>query len=481
MPQEFKLILKNIDAPGYTNDLDCYVRHGGYEALKKAFEMGPRVSPDGGTVSGPEKIRKTVLESGLRGRGGAGFSAGLKWSFVDRKSGKPIYLICNADESEPGTFKDRQIIYKDPHQLIEGMIISCYANDVHLAYIYIRGEFPEGARILKRALADAKAKNFLGKNILGSDYDLEIYIHRGAGAYICGEETGLIESLEGKRAYPRIKPPYFPAILGLYMCPTIVNNVETLCHVKHIINMGGADYAKLGTPNNTGTRIVSLSGQVKKPGYYEIEVGKVTIGELINHENFGGGLLEPEPGMPPRKLKAIIPGGSSAKVFKAGEKFKLKKKGADGQMTVVETDVLDLPYDFDSLQAAGSMSGSSAIIVMDDSVDIVEALANLSEFYAHESCGQCTPCREGSLWMSKALHRMTHGEGRKQDADYLINIAQNIQGRTICAFGEACAWPVLSFVKKFKDEFEAKGAADESRNKGAGPTSEMKIAASPIV
>jgi NADH-quinone oxidoreductase subunit F len=243
--------------------------------------------------------------------------------------------------------------------------------------------------------------------------------------------------------------------------------------VKHIITMGGAEYAKLGTPNNTGTRIVSLSGQVKKPGYYEIEVGKVTIGELINHENFGGGLRDG------RKLKAIIPGGSSAKIFKAGEKFKLKKKGADGQMTVVETDMLDLPYDFDSLQAAGSMSGSSAIIVMDDSVDIVEGLANLSEFYAHESCGQCTPCREGSLWMSKALHRMTHGQGRKQDADYLLGIAQNIQGRTICAFGEACSWPVLSFVKKFKDEFEAKGAADEARNKGAGPTSEMKIAASP--
>ncbi|MGI8964730.1 MAG: NADH-quinone oxidoreductase subunit NuoF [Limisphaerales bacterium] len=472
MPQQYRLILKNINAPGYTPDVECYLRHGGYDALKKAMAIAPKDLADGKKMSGQEQIREDVKASGLRGRGGAGFSAGLKWSFVDRKSGKPIYLICNADESEPGTFKDRQIIYKDPHQLIEGMIISCYANDVHLAYIYIRGEFPEGARILKRALAEAKAKNFLGKNILGSDYDLEIYIHRGAGAYICGEETGLIESLEGKRAYPRIKPPYFPAILGLYMCPTIVNNVETLCHVKHIITMGGADYAKLGTPNNTGTRIVSLSGQVKKPGYYEIEVGKVTIGELIFHENFGGGLLDG------RKLKAIIPGGSSAKVFKAGEKFKLKKKGADGQMTVVETDVLDLPYDFDSLQAAGSMSGSSAIIVMDDSVDIVEALANLSEFYAHESCGQCTPCREGSLWMSKALHRMTHGEGRKQDADYLINIAQNIQGRTICAFGEACAWPVLSFVKKFKDEFEAKGTADESRNKGAGPTSEMKIAAS---
>ena len=245
---------------------------------------------------------------------------------MDRRGGKPIYLICNADESEPGTFKDRQIIHKDPHQLLEGMIISCYANDVHLAYIYIRGEMPDGARLLKTALAEARAQNFLGKNILGRGYDLEIYVHRGAGAYICGEETGLIESLEGKRAYPRIKPPYFPAVLGLYQCPTIVNNVETLAAVKHIMRMGGAEYAKLGAPNNTGTRIVSVSGHVRKPGYYEIEVGKATLGELIFHENFGGGLREG------RKLKAVIPGGSSAKVFKAGEKFKLKKKGADGQM-----------------------------------------------------------------------------------------------------------------------------------------------------
>ena len=438
--------------------MECYLRHGGYEALKKAFAMGPRVSPDGGTVSGPEKVRKEVLASGLRGRGGAGFSAGLKWSFVDRKSGKPIYLICNADESEPGTFKDRQIIHKDPHQLIEGMIISCWANDVKLAYIYIRGEFPQGAKLLNAALAEARAKNFLGKNILGTDYDLEIHVHRGAGAYICGEETGLIESLEGKRAYPRIKPPYFPAVLGLYMCPTIVNNVETLCHVKHILTMGSAEYAKLGTPNNTGTRIVSLSGDVKRPGYYEIEVGKATIGELINDPAFGGGLRDG------RKLKAVIPGGSSSKILKAGEVFKLNRKGADGQMTKVEVPLLDLPYDFDSLQQAGTMSGSSAIIVMDDSRDIVECLANLAEFYAHESCGQCTPCREGSLWMSKALHRMTHGQGRKGDADYLVNIAQNIQGRTICAFGEGCAWPVLSFVKKFKEDFEARGAADEARN-----------------
>jgi NADH-quinone oxidoreductase subunit F len=458
MPAEHRLILKHADEPGYTPDIECYLKHGGYEVLKKALAIQSRTLADGKTLSGPEQIREDVKVSGLRGRGGAGFSCGLKWSFVDRKSGKPIYLICNADESEPGTFKDRQIIYKDPHQLIEGMIIACYANDVKLAYIYIRGEFVEGAKILNAALAEARKMNCLGKNILGSGYDLEIWVHRGAGAYICGEETGLIESLEGKRAYPRIKPPYFPAILGLYMCPTIVNNVETLCDIKHIVQMGGSEFAKLGTPNNTGTRIVSVSGHVQKPGYYEIQVGHATIGQLINDPAFGGGLRAG------RKLKAIIPGGSSAKVFKAGEKFKLKKKGPDGKDIEQEVDMLDLPYDFDSLMAAGSMSGSGAIIVLDDSTDIVEALANISEFYAHESCGQCTPCREGSLWMSKALHRLTHGEGRKQDADYLIRIADNIPGgRTICAFGEACSWPVQSFVGKFKDEFVAKGAADEEK------------------
>ncbi len=476
MPQEFKLILKHLDNPGYTPDIECYLKHGGYDALKKALAIPSKDLPDGKKASPQEQIRDDVKLSGLRGRGGAGFSCGLKWSFVDRRSGKPIYLICNADESEPGTFKDRQIIHKDPHQLIEGMIISCFANDVKLAYIYIRGEMPLGAKLLNAALKEARAKNILGKNILGSGYDLEIHVHRGAGAYICGEETGLIESLEGKRPYPRIKPPYFPAVLGLYMCPTIVNNVETLCNVKHIVTMGGAEFAKLGTPNNTGTRIVSLSGHVKRPGYYEIEVGKATIGQLINDPAFGGGLREG------RKLKAVIPGGSSAKVFKAGEKFKLKRK-VEGKDVEQEVDMLDLPYDFDSLQQAGSMSGSSAIIVMDDSVDIVEALANISEFYAHESCGQCTPCREGSLWMSKALHRLTHGEGRKSDADYLVKIADNIPGgRTICAFGEACSWPVQSFVAKFKDEFVAKGAADEERRtkeaKGAGPTHEKTITAS---
>ena len=474
MPQEFKLILKHADQPGYTPDLECYFRHGGYEVLKKALAMAVKELPDGKKQTAQEQIREDVMKSGLRGRGGAGFSCGLKWSFVDRKSGKPIYLICNADESEPGTFKDRQIIHKDPHQLLEGIIISCFANDVKLAYIYIRGEMPQGAKLLNKALAEARAKNLLGKNILGSGYDLEIHVHRGAGAYICGEETGLIESLEGKRPYPRIKPPYFPAVLGLYMCPTIVNNVETLCAVKHIVAMGGAEYAKLGTPNNTGTRIVSLSGHVKRPGYYEVETGKVTMRDLIFDPAFGGGLRDG------RKLKAVIPGGSSAKVFKAGEKFKLKRK-VDGKDVEQEVDMLDLPYDFDSLIAAGSMSGSGAIIVMDDSCDIVEALANIAEFYAHESCGQCTPCREGSLWMSKALHRLTHGEGRKGDADYLAKIADNIPGgRTICAFGEACSWPVQSFVAKFKDEFVAKGAADEDRRaKESAPGKAKALAIAP--
>src|SRR5215471_14744262 len=456
-PREKRIVFKNIDRPGWTIDIDCYLRDGGYQELKKALGMKP------------ETIVNEVKISGLRGRGGAGFPCGVKWGFIRPGGPKPVYLICNADESEPGTFKDRYIIHQDPHQMIEGMVISCFAVNARLAYIYIRGEFPEGSRILNRALAEARAAGFLGKNILGSGFDLEIYVHRGAGAYICGEETGLIESLEGKRAYPRIKPPYFPAVLGLYQCPTIVNNVETLCAVRHIVTMGSSEFAKLGTPNNTGTRIVSVSGHVKKPGYYEVEVGKVTIGQLIH--DFAGGLRDG------RALKAIIPGGSSAKVFKAGEKFKLKKK-VEGKDVEQEVAMLDLPYDFDSLIAAGSMSGSSAIIVLDDSVDIVEALANISEFYAHESCGQCTPCREGSLWMSKALNRLVQGGGRAQDADYLLRIADNIPGgRTICAFGEACSWPVQSFVAKFKEEFIAKGkAAEESRRKDAKDLNDTKTA-----
>src|SRR5205823_5645627 len=333
-PLEQRIIFKNIGRSNWKTDIKTYLDDGGYDDLRKALQMSRA------------EIVNEVKTSGLRGRGGAGFPCGVKWSFIKADEKKPVYLICNADESEPGTFKDRYIIHEDPHQLLEGIAISCYAINARTAYIYIRGEFPEGAKILKRAIEEAHKHKFLGKNILGSKFDLEVHIHRGAGAYICGEETGLIESLEGKRAYPRIKPPYFPAVLGLYMSPTIVNNVETLCAVKHILAMGGAEYAKLGTPNNTGTRIVSVSGHVKKPGYYEVEVGKVTIGELINEPAFGGGLRDG------RKLKAVIPGGSSAKVFKAGEKFKLKRKGPDGKEVEQELDMLDLPYDFDSLIAA---------------------------------------------------------------------------------------------------------------------------------
>ncbi len=432
---ERRVLLANADQPGYTPDLDCYLKHGGYASLKKAMGMKPG------------DIVNEVKTSQLRGRGGAGFACGVKWGFIRPDEKKPIYLICNADESEPGTFKDRQIIYKDPHQLVEGMIISCFAVRACLSYIYIRGEFEEGARILQKAIDEARQKNFLGKNVLGTDYSLEIYIHRGAGSYICGEETGLIESLEGKRAYPRIKPPYFPAVLGLYQCPTIVNNVETLCNVVHILKMGGVEYAKIGRPNNTGTRIVCVSGHVNKPGYYEIENGVLTLGQIIN--DLCGGIKDG------KKLKAIIPGGSSSKILKMGEKIKLKQKQADGSTAEKEIGILDIPYDFDSLTAAGTMSGSGAIIVMDESTDMVKALNNLNIFYAHESCGQCTPCREGSLWLQKVTSRITKGGGRSADVGLLGNIADNIAGRTICAMGEATAWPVQSFVAKFKDEFEA--------------------------
>jgi NADH-quinone oxidoreductase subunit F len=406
------------------------VRHGGYEVLKKAVARKP------------EEIVDEVKKSGLRGRGGAGFPCGVKWSLLDRKSGKPIYLVVNADESEPGTFKDRYIIHQDPHQMIEGIMITCFANNVKQAYIYIRGEFPQGARILEKAIAEARAANFVGPNILGTGYGCEIYVHRGAGAYICGEETGLIESLEGKRAYPRIKPPYFPAVLGLYQCPTIVNNVETLCHVKHIAEMGGEAYSKIGTPNNTGTRILCVSGHVQRPGYYEYEVGKITMGQLLN-EVCGGPL-------PGRTFKAVIPGGSSAKILKFGETFTLKNKDGSTRTLTVE----DIPMDFDTMAACGTMGGSGGVIVMDDSVNMVEALANINAFYAHESCGQCTPCREGSLWMKKISTRMVHGDARAEDGALLKNVADQIAGRTICAFGEACSWPTQSFVQKFGDEFK---------------------------
>lgn len=423
-PREHRLIFRNIDREGFNPSIECFVANGGYEMLKKALGMERQAIID------------EVKKSGLRGRGGAGFPTGVKWGFIPPTNTKPVYLICNADESEPGTFKDRYILHQDPHQLIEGMVIACFAVKATLAYIYVREEFPEAAIILEKALAEARAGNFLGKNILGSGYDLDIFVHRGAGAYICGEETGLIESLEGKRPYPRIKPPYFPAALGLYMCPTIVNNVESLCHVKHILEMGGEEYAKLGTPNNTGTRILCVSGDVQKPGYFEVQVGKVTMGEVIN--DLCGGLK------PGRKLKAIIPGGSSAKVLRADEVFKLR----DGR----ELGIMDIPMDFDTMAACGSMAGSGGVIIMDDSRSMTWVINNLNNFYAHESCGQCTPCREGSLWMKKISDRIVAGEASPSDVAELERVANNIEGKTICAFGEACSWPTQSFVKKFREE-----------------------------
>lgn len=447
--KETKIILKYADEPNYDNSISCYLKHGGYEDLKKAI------------LCKPEEVVQEVKDSQVRGRGGAGFPAGTKWGFIDYKSGKDVYLICNADESEPGTFKDRQIIYKDPHQLIEGMMITAYATRTKLSFIYIRGEMHEGARVLEKAIEEARAKGFVGNNICGSGYSCDILVCRGAGAYICGEETGLIASLEGRRAYPKIKPPYFPAVLGLYDCPTIVNNVETLCHVKHIIHMGGKEFAKIGTPNNTGTRIWSVSGDVVKPGYYEFPCGALTLGQLIY--DVCGGLTYG------RALKAIIPGGSSAKVLRADERYTGKLR--DG--TEFNWGITDIPLDFDSLSAAGTMSGSGAVIVMDDTRDMVEALANINAFYSHESCGQCTPCREGTLWMKKITTRMAHGGAREEDANLLLDISKQIEGRTICAFGEACAWPTMSFVTKFKDEF-VKKAKDQALAKAYGDLKEKE-------
>jgi NADH-quinone oxidoreductase subunit F len=440
-PLERRLVFKNIGRKDWNTSIEKYLDNGGYEELKKAVTMSRT------------DIVNEVKTSGLRGRGGAGFPCGVKWSFIKADEKKPVYLICNADESEPGTFKDRYIIHEDPHQLLEGILISCYAINARTAYIYIRGEFPKGAEILERAIEQARAHNFLGQNILGTGFDVEVYIHRGAGAYICGEETGLIESLEGKRGYPRIKPPYFPAVLGLYLCPTIVNNVETLCHVKHIIAMGGAAYAQLGRPNNTGTRIICVSGDVQRPGYYEIEVGAVNMGQLIY--GMAGGLK------PGRWLKAVIPGGSSAKVLRADERFKLKEKQPDGTMAEREVSIFEIPMDFDSLTAAGSMAGSGGVVVLDDSRDMVWVLNNINQFYAHESCGQCTPCREGSLWMQKITDRMLRGGGVGHDPATLKSVADNIAGRTICAFGEACAWPTQSFVEKFPEEFHSRAWKQE--------------------
>ena len=437
-PAEKRMILKNVARGDYDTSLDCYLRHGGYESLKKALKMKP------------EEIVAEVKNSNLRGRGGAGFPVGVKWSFIKREDGKPHYLVVNGDESEPGTFKDRYILHEDPHQLLEGMMIAAWTLNVHLAYVYIRCEFPEAARIVEKAIAEAKAAGFIGRDVCGTGFDCDIFVHQGAGAYICGEETSLLESLEGKRPYPRIKPPFFPAVFGLYNCPTIVNNVESLCHVKHILAMGGEAFAKLGSPGDGGTRTLCVSGDVQSPGYYELGCGQVTVGQLINE--ICGGLK------PGRKLKAIIPGGSSAKVLRAGEKFPMKRKGPDGAEQTVQVDLMDLVLDASTLAAAGSMIGSAGVMILDDSRDMLWVLNNINDFYAHESCGQCTPCREGSLWMSKVTTRMLNGDVKPTDATQLVGIADHIAGRTVCAFGEACAWPTQSFIGKFREEFEPRPA-----------------------
>ncbi len=397
-----------------SRSISTYMKLGGYGALKKAL------------ILNPSDIRKEVKDSGLRGRGGAGFPTGVKWGFVPVDSPKPKYLICNADESEPGTFKDREIIHVDPHMLIEGMIIASYAICAHTAYIYIRGEFWKEAEILETAISEAYRKGYLGKNILKTGYDLDIFVHRGAGAYICGEETALIESIEGKRGQPRLKPP-FPAVVGVFGCPTVVNNVETLACVPHIIDNGAEWFAKIGRPRSTGPKLFCVSGHVERPGVYELPLG-VTFREIIDEHCGGmrGG----------KELKAFIPGGSSAPVMPA--------------------ELVDTPATFEDVAAAGSMLGSGGLIVMDETVDMVWALANLLEFYAHESCGQCTPCREGSDWSLDILRRILAGHGRPGDVETLERISRYAsQGMTICPLGDAFCGPIASFLQHFRGEFEA--------------------------
>lgn len=388
---------------------------GGYSAARKALAMTP------------DAIIDEMKKSNMRGRGGAGFPTGTKWGFIPKQSPKPKYLVCNADESEPGTFKDRDIMRYTPHLLIEGMVIGGYAIGAHTGYIYIRGEYTREAKLLDAAIEEAYAAGYLGKNILGTGYSFDLTVHRGAGAYICGEETGLLNSLEGKRGEPRVKPP-FPAQAGAFGGPTIVNNVETLAAVPHIINRGGDWFAKLGKLEKSGgTRIFCVSGHVKKPGLYELPAGSTTIRQLIY--DHCGGILDD------RKLKAVIPGGSSAPVLTADE--------------------IDVVLDIEPLMKIGSMLGSAGVMVVHEGQCVVRLLTRITKFYAHESCGQCTPCREGCRWMEDILHRIEHGHGREQDLTLLLEIADNINGKTLCALGDAAAGPVMSFVKKFRADFEA--------------------------
>ena len=394
--------------------IEVYLEQGGYRAAKKAL-----------TEWKPEQVLEEVKKASLRGRGGAGFSAGLKWGFVPKKTDKPKYLCVNADEGEPGTFKDRYILSHNPHLLIEGIVITSYAVGIHDAYVYIRGEYEVIALRLEQAIAEAYGQGYLGKNILGSGFDLDLYVHRGAGAYICGEETALLESLEGKRGNPRLKPP-FPASVGLFQNPTVINNVETLANVPFIILNGAAWFLAKGQPNDGGTRIFGVSGAVNKPGIYELPVGTSLREIIFTH---AGGLK------PGRKLKAVIPGGMSSPILKAEE--------------------IDIKMDVDSVAAAGSMMGSAAIIVIDDRTPILEVLKKVAKFYAHESCGQCTPCRLGTNWIFKIVKRMAEGKGEQGDADSLLRLAANIKGRTLCPMGDAAAMPVFSIAKKFKEELEA--------------------------
>jgi NADH-quinone oxidoreductase subunit F len=406
-----RLIFRDIDEPGL-NTIDVYRRRGGYESLRKALQI-PR-----------EALVHELEASGLRGRGGAGFSMGKKASFLP-KGAMDKYLVCNADESEPGTFKDREIMQKSPHMLIEGIIIAAYAAGANKSFIYIRGEYQQQADILDAALVEARDAGFLGENILGSDHSLSLVVHRGAGAYICGEETGLLDSLEGKRGNPRLKPP-FPANQGLYQGPTLINNVETLATIPHIITMGAEEYAKIGVQGSTGTKLVSVSGNVQRPGNFEIELGMPSR-EIIY--GLAGG---PPEG---REIKLWFPGGSSA--------------------PVLTKDDLDLPYDFDSMAKAGSMLGSGAIIVVDETNSVVDVCLWLAEFYRHESCGKCTPCREGTNWTVKMLERIRSGLATPMDLDIMASVQTQIIGNCLCVLGDAMAMPVGSMIQKFRPEFEA--------------------------
>jgi len=419
-----KILFDGIDEPGL-NTLQVYQARGGYGSLRQALSMSR------------EEVLESINASGLRGRGGAGFQMGKKASFLPHGD-IDKYLVCNADESEPGTFKDRELMQKSPHMLLEGIVIACYATEIARAFIYIRGEYQHQADILEAAIAEALRAGLLGEGILDTDLNLSLVLHRGAGAYICGEETGLLDSLEGKRGNPRLKPP-FPAIEGLYHGPTLINNVETLATVPHIIRMGGEEYAKLGTESSTGTKLVSVSGDVQRPGNYEIELG--TPSREIIYDLAGG----PPEG---REVKFWFPGGSSAPVLTADE--------------------LDLPYDFDTLAKAGSMLGSGAIIVVDDSHTVLEVALKVAKFYAHESCGKCVPCREGTNWTVKMLERIRSGEATPMDLDIMASVQEQIIGNCLCVLGDAMAMPIGSLVEKFRGELEseieaaraAAGAAD---------------------